>query len=67
LYRTVNQLYYQARLKAPLIVWWMFIPGLNLIVGLRQIHFLSEYWANKQEITVKDPIAESLPFLSANA
>jgi hypothetical protein len=44
----------------------MFVPGLNLIVGLRQIHFLSEYWARKQEITVKDPVAQSLPFLSVN-
>lgn len=67
LYRTINQLYCQAGLKAPLTVWWMFVPGLNLVVGLRQIHFLSEYWAKKREITVKDPIAESLLFLSANA
>ncbi len=66
LYRTINALYCQAGLKAPLVVWWMFVPGLNLIVGLRQIHFLSEYWAKKQETIVKDPIAESLPFLSAN-
>jgi hypothetical protein len=67
LYRTVNTLYREAGMKEPLVVWWMFVPGLNLIVGLRQIHFLSEYWARKQDITVKDPVAESIPFLSANA
>jgi hypothetical protein len=66
LYRTVNQVYRQEGLKEPLVVWWIFVPGLNLIVGLRQIHFLSEYWARKQEITIKDPVAKSIPFLSAN-
>jgi len=34
---------------------------------LRQIHFLSQFWARKQGIEVKDNLAESLPFLSANA
>jgi hypothetical protein len=53
-------------MKEPLVVWWMFVPGLNLIVGLRQIHFLSEYWANKQGMSVNDPLAESISFLSAN-
>ncbi|MBV6621736.1 MAG: hypothetical protein KI793_02085 [Rivularia sp. (in: Bacteria)] len=67
LYKTVNQLYRDAGMKEPLIVWWIFIPGLNLIVGLRQIHFLSEYWANKQNIAVSDFLAKSIPFLSANA
>ena len=67
LYKTVNELYRQEGLKAPLVVWWIFVPGLNLIVGFRQIHFLSEYWAMKQKITVKDPLAQSIPFLSANA
>ena len=63
LYRTVNELYHQEGLKEPLVVWWIFVPGLNLIVGLRQIHFLSEFWARKQDIVVKDPVAENLPFL----
>lgn len=67
LYRMVNKLYRQDGLKEPLRVWWLFVPGLNLIVGLRQIHFLSQFWANQQHITVKDPVAQSLPFLSANA
>lgn len=67
LYRTVNELYEQAGLKAPLIVWWLFVPGLNLIVGLRQIHFLSQFWAQNTGEEMKDPIADSLPFLSSNA
>ena len=60
LYRTINELYRQEGLKAPLIVWWIFVPGLNLIVGLRQIHYLSEFWAKKQSVTVNDPLAQIL-------
>lgn len=67
LYCTVNQLYRNAGLKEPLIVWWLFIPGLNLIVGLRQIHFLSEYWARLQGQDIKDPIAGNLPIFFSNA
>ncbi len=67
LYNTVNQLYREEGMKEPLIVWWIFVPGLNLIVGLRQIHFLSQFWAMKQGIEVKDNLAESISFLSANA
>jgi len=66
LYRDVNKLYAQEGLKTPLTVWWMFIPGLNLIVGLRQIHFLSQYWAQKRGLIVQDPIAKNISFLSAN-
>ncbi len=65
LYRTVNRLYRDAGLQEPLIVWWLFIPGLNLIVGLQQIHFLSHYWALQQGQPVNDPIAKRLPFLFA--
>lgn len=67
LYKTVNQLYHQAGMKEPLTVWWLFVPGLNLIVGLRQIHFLSQFWAREQGLTVKDVFAQSIPILSANA
>lgn len=62
LYRTVNQLYRDAGMKEPLAVCWLFIPGLNLWVGLRQIHFLSQYWAMKRQDDVADPVAEALPF-----
>lgn len=67
LYKTVNVLYREAGMKEPLTVWWLFVPGLNLIVGFRQIHFLSQYWASKQGTIVKDALAENIPFLSANA
>jgi hypothetical protein len=63
LYCTVNQLYQAAGLKAPLTVWWLFVPGLNLIVGLQQIHFLSQYWARQQGQVIEDPIAKTLPFV----
>ncbi|MBD0263770.1 MAG: hypothetical protein ICV78_13895 [Tolypothrix sp. Co-bin9] len=66
LYKTVNQLYSQAQMKEPLVVWWLFVPGLNLIVGLRQIHFLSQFWAREQGIIVKDYLAENIPFFSSN-
>lgn len=66
LYRTVNRLYTEVGLKPPLTVWWLFVPGLNLIVGLRQIHFLSEYWARVSQTEVKDAIASAIPLLSAN-
>ncbi|MBD1822149.1 hypothetical protein H6F51_06530 [Cyanobacteria bacterium FACHB-DQ100] len=67
LYHTVNELYERDGLKPPLVIWWIFVPGLNLIVGLRQIHFLSQYWAKLQGETVRDPIADPIPFLSSNA
>lgn len=67
LYRTINTLYRQAGLKEPLETWWLFVPGLNLIVGLRQIHFLSQYWALKRGETVSDPIADNLPFFFSGA
>lgn len=65
LYRTVNRLYQEAGMPKPLVVWWLFIPGLNLIVGLRQIHFLSQFWAMKHNTSVADPIAKTLPALFA--
>jgi hypothetical protein len=66
LYCTVNTLYRQAGWREPLVVWWLFVPGLNLIVGLQQIHFLSEFWAKQQGMTTPDPIATRLPFFFAN-
>ena len=63
LYREVNALYTEAALQPPLQVWWLFVPGLNLIVGLRQIHFLSRYWAMRRGETLRDPLADRLPLL----
>jgi hypothetical protein len=67
LYRTVNRLYQQTGLPEPLTVWWLFVPGLNLIVGLRQIHFLSRYWAMQRGEAVSDPIADRLPLFFSEA
>lgn len=66
LYCKVNQLYRQDGLPEPLVIWWVFIPGLNLVVGLRQIHFLSEYWTRKRDLSPGDPIANVLPRLFSN-
>lgn len=64
LYHTVNRIYQDAGMKKPLAVWWIAIPGLNLVVGLRQIHLLSEFWAQQQGVEGNDPIAKLFPFLS---
>jgi hypothetical protein len=49
LYHTVNRMYTEEELEPPLTIWWMLIPGLNIWVGFKQIHFLSEYWQKKQQ------------------
>ena len=66
LYREVNRLYENEGLKRPLVCWWIIVPGLNLIVGLRQIHFLSQYWARKRGEEAPDRVVEAIPFLSGN-
>ncbi|MEO1134242.1 MAG: hypothetical protein AAFX40_16250, partial [Cyanobacteria bacterium J06639_1] len=65
LYRDVNRLYAEAGKPEPLTVWWLVIPGLNLVVGLRQIHFLSRYWSDRSGQMASDPLAEALPWLFA--
>ena len=66
LYKEINRLYVARGWKPPLVSWWIIVPGLNLIVGLRQIHFLSEYWARLAGTPVSDRVAERVPFLSGN-
>lgn len=66
LYQEINRLYTVQGWQPPLVSWWIVVPGLNLIVGLRQIHFLSEYWAKLSGHPAPDPVAERLPFLSRN-
>ena len=63
LYCTVNQMYVDEGWDRPLKIWWMLIPGLNILVGFRQIHFLSAYWARKQGVAVTDSWAKFMPFL----
>ncbi|MEM9566827.1 MAG: hypothetical protein AAF974_00835 [Cyanobacteria bacterium P01_E01_bin.34] len=63
LYCDVNALYREEGLTEPLVVWWLVIPGLNLVVGLRQIHFLSQFWARKTGQVSDDPVADRIPLM----
>ena len=53
--------------EGPLVEWWAVLPPpLDVVVGLRQVHFLSEYWRVKRGCAKEDDIiAETLfPFIS---
>ncbi|MEM8716970.1 MAG: hypothetical protein AAGE92_14550 [Cyanobacteria bacterium P01_G01_bin.4] len=63
LYCDVNALYREEGLPEPLVVWWLVIPGLNLVVGLRQIHFLSRFWARKTGQVADDPVVDRIPLM----
>ncbi|MEO0803119.1 MAG: hypothetical protein AAFY57_12685 [Cyanobacteria bacterium J06642_2] len=65
LYRDVNRLYTDLGKPEPLTVWWLVVPGLNLVVGLRQIHFLSQFWALQSGRAARDPLANFFPWLFA--
>ena len=72
LYRRVNELCMEIKdelgiEEPPLYEWWAILPPpLDVVVGLRQVHFLSEYWRIKRgEEYDKDIVAETLfPFIS---
>lgn len=74
LYRRVNELTEEVKDELGLDgdgrmlhEWWALLPPpLDVVVGLRQVHFLSEYWRVKRgEEYQKDVVAESLfPFIS---
>lgn len=74
LYRRVNELCAEEQealglTQPPLHAWWALLPPpLDVVVGLRQVHFLSEYWrVFRQEDKEKDIIAEELfPFISSD-
>jgi hypothetical protein len=54
--------------EAPLYAWWALLPPpLDVVVGLRQVHFLAEYWRlQRGDEYQKDIIAEELfPFISS--
>mmetsp|Transcript_21753 Transcript_21753/g.53943 ORF Transcript_21753/g.53943 Transcript_21753/m.53943 type:complete len:332 (+) Transcript_21753:80-1075(+) len=54
--------------EPPLYAWWALLPPpLDVVVGLRQVHFLSEYWRIvRGDPYDKDIIAEELfPFISS--
>lgn len=63
LYQKVNQLMEEAGRPAPLDPFGLFIPGWNFVTGIRQIHFLAEYWAiQRNEALPADAFAELFPF-----
>ena len=69
LYDRLNELYRDEGLEEPLKVWWclpIFFP-FNLIVGLRQVHFLSQYFYKKRGVDPPpaDPVADFFPFIKA--
>lgn len=74
LYKRVNELCTEdENIKAelgltepPLYEWWALLPPpLDVVVGLRQVHFLSEYWRVKRGYpSEKDVVADELfPFI----
>ena len=70
LYDRVNELYRDEGLEEPLTVWWcwpIFFP-FNLIVGLRQVHFLAQHFYRQRGIRAipTDPIANLFPFVTAS-
>lgn len=73
LYRRVNELCDEIKddiglSEPPLHSWWALLPPpLDVVVGLRQVHFLSEYWRIKRgDDYEKDIVAEELfPFISS--
>jgi len=63
LYNKVNQLFEEIGRPAPLDPWGLLIPGWNFVTGIRQIHFLAEYWAiQRGEELPQDAFAELFPF-----
>ena len=70
LYDRVNELYREDGMQEPLQVWWclpIFFP-FNLIVGFRQVHFLSQYFYMKNGVNPppRDPVADFFPFICAD-
>lgn len=69
LYRRVNELTVEKfGGEPPLHSWWALLPPpLDVIVGLRQVHFLAKYWAAMREETFEsDVFADTLfPFISS--
>lgn len=70
LHDRVNALYTSEGREAPLQAWWslpVFLP-FNFIVGLRQVHFLSQYLFEKRGVSPapSDPVADFFPFIKAD-
>ena len=65
LYEKVNKLYEDAGLPRPIATWWLIVPGLNFVTGIRQIHFLSVLWSSERGETPRpDPFCALFPFVT---
>jgi len=67
LYKRVNELYEEQGREAPVFAWWALLPPpLDVVVGLRQVHFLAKYWADVRGDEWKgDAVAEAFPFIAS--
>ena len=74
LYKRVNELLTeesaasQRLAEPPLYAWWALLPPpLDVVVGLRQVHFLAKYWAGvRGDEWQEDKVAEYyFPFIAA--
>lgn len=60
LYRRINALMVAKGNSPPLTPWWIVIPGFNLVVGLRSVHFLNLAFGGERDA---DPVVGLFPFL----
>lgn len=58
LYGRINTVCEREGLGSPLTPAWVVVPGFNLVVGLRSIHFLAKAWGSGD-----DWVVERFPFL----
>jgi hypothetical protein len=70
LYDRVNEMYRDEGVEEePLNIWWCipFLFPFNWIVGLRQVHFLSQYFYRQRGIDPIpiDPVSDFFPFIKA--
>ena len=70
LFTCVNDLYQAEGRNKPLQPWWslpFFFP-FNIVVGLRQVHFLSQYFCRQRGLKLaKDPVCELFPFIEVES
>ena len=70
LYRRVNELCKEEfpNEEEPLYAWWALLPPpLDVVVGLRQVHYLARYWAKRRNDGFQEDLfADTLfPFISS--
>jgi hypothetical protein len=71
LHTRINDLYQEEGLQKPLQAWWclpVFFP-FNVIVALRQVHFLSQYFFRRRGMDTPppDPVSEFFPFIKVES